>query len=276
MLIYGVPPGVFIIAVFLVLWGCAEVGYKVGLKLGPRCEAGGPLYLPDQVPQAIQATLALILGFTFSMAIARFEARRQLVVDESNQISSTYMAAMALKGGHEEFSSLLKRYLDLRIEFYDHEPTSDEARENEEKTNLVENDIWKTAYRVTRHDRGAIESSFLNQLNQLSDIKMSRNVALKYTLPRMIYWVLILLSMASAFTSSYARIGRRERGQWQPVILVSTISLVLFMILDIDQPREGTIQISQDAMISLREQLGTIASPRVFRGEAAGKAWSSH
>lgn len=62
--------------------------------------------------------LALLLGFTFAMAMSRFEVRKQLVLDEANAIGTTFLRAQLLPPpARQEISDLLRQYVEVRLAF---------------------------------------------------------------------------------------------------------------------------------------------------------------
>ena len=84
-----------------------------GRQIGKKGEDGG---LEGYVVSAVLGLLALLMGFTFSLAVDRFETRRTLVLEEANAIGTTYLRAQLLEQPHRErISQLLVNYTDNRI-----------------------------------------------------------------------------------------------------------------------------------------------------------------
>ena len=95
-----------------------ELGFRAGLRLfvakdEPRKgQIGG-------VQAAVLGMLALLLGFTFSMAVGRYESRRELVLQEANSIGTTFLRASFLPEAHKTgVEAKLRRYVDVRLDFY--------------------------------------------------------------------------------------------------------------------------------------------------------------
>jgi hypothetical protein len=61
---------------------------------------------------------ALIIGFTFSMAISRYEQRKNYEAAEANAIGTEYLRADLLPAADAAKRSLLRLYLDQRVAFY--------------------------------------------------------------------------------------------------------------------------------------------------------------
>src|ERR1041385_857187 len=97
------------------LWLVMEGGYRVG--------KWRHAHMPDERDQPVGAMVAsilglvaLVLGFTFSLAASRFDARRMAVLEESNAIGTTYLRARLLpEPERTEIARLLREYVEVRI-----------------------------------------------------------------------------------------------------------------------------------------------------------------
>src|SRR5262245_25653666 len=103
----------FGLVVAAILAGLAEVGYRVGLRLfttkdeARRSQIGG-------VQGAVLGLLGLLLGFTFSMGVSRYELRRDMVLKEANTIGTTWLRAGLLPESHRvPARDLLRQYVDV-------------------------------------------------------------------------------------------------------------------------------------------------------------------
>jgi hypothetical protein len=89
---------VFIVPALLLIGG-AEFGFRLGLHLyasqdeARKAQIGG-------IQGAVLGLLALLLGFTFAMAVNRYEARREFVVEQANAIGTTFLRASLLPEAH--------------------------------------------------------------------------------------------------------------------------------------------------------------------------------
>src|SRR5262245_57762214 len=96
----------------------------IGIRLHRRFERPGPVQDTRSTNSeegyaitAVLGLLALLMGFTFSLAIDRYDVRRKLVIDEANAIGTAYLRAQLLGAPHRErISGLLARYVDNRID----------------------------------------------------------------------------------------------------------------------------------------------------------------
>ncbi len=239
---------------FAYLFGVTYLGHVLGRWVKGRPNHRAPPQLAEFVPSTVLGMLALILGFTFSMTITRFEGRRQLVMSESDAIETSYLRLDLLEQPYRsELKGLLRQYLDGRIQYYDLLSSGrDAAAAVEGQVADLQNRIWKGAVAATRETRSPIENSVTLSLNTMFDLRSDRNFALTKTLPPMIYWTILFIAGMGLSTFNFARALRGETGQWQSSILVLMVAFIFILILDIERPTEGTIRITQEAMLDVK------------------------
>ena len=108
---------IFILIVGIVLLGASELGVRTGFRLHVKHDEARKSQLGG-VQGAVLGLLGLLLGFTFAMAVARYDARRGMVLKEANAIGTTWLRAGLLPGDHpKQVKELLRRYLDVRLEY---------------------------------------------------------------------------------------------------------------------------------------------------------------
>jgi len=135
----------------IVLFGamCLAAAVGVLLKISRR-EAGkdaeGEGGQEGYVVSAVLGLLALLLGFTFSMATDRFDARRALVLEEANAVGTAYLRAQLLDEPHRQRTTdLLLRYTDTRIALAKAQPGSAEQRRLLAVNDAMLTDLWTAA-----------------------------------------------------------------------------------------------------------------------------------
>jgi hypothetical protein len=95
--LYGTHAAIIQCAFLALMLAATEVGFRLGRKseAGAAAETSSPI---ATVEAALLGVLGLLLGFTMSMAVSRFEARRQLVIDEANAIGTSLLRAQLPAG----------------------------------------------------------------------------------------------------------------------------------------------------------------------------------
>ncbi len=110
-----IPLWLFCLALILVLLASVECGFRLGSRVQ---RANGQQQAPQigTLVGALLALLGFLLAFTFGMAGSRFDARKQLLLDEANSIGTTHLRAGLLPEPHRaEVRRLLREYLDVRL-----------------------------------------------------------------------------------------------------------------------------------------------------------------
>src|SRR3982751_1135573 len=192
------PPILFSgLAVFASILLLMEIGRRFGerdRKQDPENAASGT----GSVEAAVFGLMGLLIAFTFSGAASRFDARRQLIVEESNTIGTAYLR-MDLLPGHSQpiLRDEFRQYLDARLESYrkipDFRAVAAETRRAEE----LQRKIWTQAVEGCKELASpAVTTLVLGSLNQMIDISTTRNEGAQMHPPITIYLMLVVLLLA--------------------------------------------------------------------------------
>lgn len=214
---------------------------------------------------SVLGLLALLVGFTFSLALDRFETRRALVLEEANAIGTTYLRAQLLDEPHRaRISQLLVEYTDNRLEI---SRLSDvEARPRVARNDELANQLWVETVAAWPTIRGMdFSSSFIDSMNTVIDLNESRKISRQAKVPYEVYLVLFIYLIATAGMTGYTRKTMRER--ISSLFLFLLLTLTLMLIIDIDRPVDGGINESQRPMEDLQRSLR--ATPPAYFGAAA-------
>lgn len=217
------------------------------------------------IVSSVLGLLALLMGFTFALAVDRFDTRRERVLVEANAIGTTYLRAQMLEEPYRtKISDTLKRYVDIRLELAD-ATTGDQKAKLLATNDALVNDLWtQTVAAYPGMKAYPFSTSFLETMNSVIDQDASRKMARKARVPTEVLVVLICYLLVSAGVMGYVLVGRR--GKMTAALLFLLYGMSLMLIIDIDRPTSGRITESQDAMIMLRNSLrsqgaGAPASP---------------
>lgn len=209
----------------------------------------------DLVLSASLGLLALLLGFTFSLAIDRFETRRRLVLEEANAIGTAYLRAQLLEEPHRaRMTGLLVRYTDTRIALAKAPPG--QVRDLLRTNDAIVTQIWaavKASFPTIR--QYDFSSTYLDSINSMIDIGSARVVARVAKVPPAVLAVLLVYTLTTAGVLGYVLQGPRSRHV--AGFLVALLSLVLALIIDVNRPTAGLVREGQGAMESLRKTMDT-------------------
>ena len=239
------------------LVAAAEVGYWLvnhRAKKGPERFGKGDIAL---ILGAVLTLLSLLLGFTYSMSEGRFEARRELVVQEANAIGTTYLRAQTLQEPRSsDAQELLRQYVNLRVELATtNEITPAAIREAESRTKKLHNLLWAQAVSQAKESPTPVSSLYLQTLNEMIDLHTKRLAAYQNRVPLAIYLVLCGVSVSAVFLMGFYIGFSKHRAHIMTMMLALLVASVMWLILDLDQPTSGSIRTSQQSLIDLQQDL---------------------
>jgi hypothetical protein len=232
-----------------------EIGYQVGGWVRRRSADDAK---PDEGPTgiivgAILGLMAFLLAITMGMASERFDTRRVLVLAETNAIGTTYLRAGYLsEPASTEMSDLIVEYVPLRI------ATADEAQvlANIERSEELLAEMWAIAEDEARTQPSDVTALFIESLNEVIDLHTSRFVAGVYArVPPTILLLLLGGVILSLGLVGYDAGLTRKRSPIIAIVLVIALGATLWLVIDLDRPREGFIQTSQQPLIDLQQKL---------------------
>jgi hypothetical protein len=253
--LYQVPLPLIFLCGLALIWGASEIGWRLGQRSAAQSTNIGTL------EGATIGLLALIIGFTFAMALSRFEARRDAVVQEANAIGTTALRARFLPEPHRtESLKLLREYVKVRIDALQRGHSFAELKTIVERSNGVQEALWKRAMAVGEKDKALIPTGlFIQSLNQMIDAQGVRLAALRNHIPNIVLVILYVLAVAGGGFVGYASAIDPRLTRLPVVIMGLLISLVLYLIIDLDRPNNGLITNNQQAMIDVAETIRSFA-----------------
>jgi hypothetical protein len=197
--------------------------------------------------------LGLLLGFTFAMALSRFEVRRQLVVDEANAIGTTWLRADMLPEPYRDAEqNQLYQYVGARLDFYSAGLDTKQVASALRRAAQIQDSLWRQAVEAAQKQPTPISGLFIQSLNEMIDLEASRQDALENRIPSSV-WVVLLMVSAAASVMTGALYPRRTSIAFLMVPLV--LSSVMALIADLDSSRRGLIRISQGSMVRLESTM---------------------
>lgn len=267
-LMYGLSSG-SIVAVLLV---CMLLFMGIGQRLGRRhhSSAGDPSKAHvSAVLAAMLGLLALLLGFTFSLALQRYDRRCEAVVVEANTIRTTYLSARLLpieiRG---EVQALLRGYLDLRIRESRVSLVNDAERDAlTQRVDAITTGLWTYAGRAVEKDpRDVTSGVFVQSLNGLIGALGAQKAETDRHVPEIAYLVMFAAILLAVATLGYDSGVAGHRPRLPAYALVLLIAVVVFLIMDLDRPRRGAIRVSQDSLLELQRTIEEAGAPAAGSG----------
>lgn len=245
-------------SVGLVIFGGMVGAWLIGWTLRQRHDrlrAGrGDEIQDDQqgmmVP-AILGLLALLVGFTFSLSVDRFDARRVNVLNEANAIGTTYLRAQMLDAPHRaRMSKLLADYTDTRIALARMRPSPAQQRVLATSDRLIA-ELWTATVAAFPSIRPyAFSNAFLDTMNNLIDMDATRKAGRQAHVPPAVFLALFLYQFMTAGVIGYVVIGKASRRS--AMVLFFLFGIFMMLIVDIDRPTGGGVTESQEPMLQLQ------------------------
>ena len=160
----------FALALFVGMILILEFGRRIGARQRERIMAGGAAGI-GAVEAAIFALLGLLIAFTFQGSSARFDARRDLIVQEANHIGTAWLRIGLLPAGDQSaMRALFRQYVDSRVETYRKIPDMAAVTSELGRTAQLQDEIWKAAMVSQKEGGQAVVVGLLPALNAMFDI----------------------------------------------------------------------------------------------------------
>ena len=242
------PPALLAVA-FVVLCGAAFVGDLLRHKVRPV--DGTERADLDIVLTATLTLLGLLLGFTFSMAVSRYDQRKNYEAAETNAVATEYRRAELIPDPQRsQLRALLTQYTDERIRYY---------QAGEAGTGVVDQDLralqgtlWEAVASAGNAQRDPVSALVVSGMD---DVFASRRTTRAAWLNRIPTGAWALLAATAIVVNLL--LGYRERRTDAVVLTVLplVVSIALFLIADIDSPREGVIRVAPINLVQLSESM---------------------
>ena len=235
-----------------------------GHHYGARRIARAPLASSEgtaAVEAVLFAMLGLLLAFTFSGAQTRLDARRALIVAEANAIGTAYLRLDLLPAqAQPRLRDDFRRYVDSRMTFYRELLNLHVARAERRYSAQLQEQIWNDALAAADASRDYRATLLVvPALNEMFDITISRDAALRTHLPVAIFVLLLVLAFACAFFAGIGMSKRKEDPSRLHVFMfAAAMAVTAYVILNVEFPRAGFVPLdSLDQLLrDVRSSMG--------------------
>ena len=235
----------------LVLWLAAQAGLAIRRRHPPKDDERDDFAV---VQSATLTLLALIIGFTFSMAVSRYDLRKNDEEAEANAIGTEYVRAGLLPASATDaVREQLRQYLDLRARFYRTRDDAELERINADTIQLQDK-MWKVVQGAALGQQTPIMALAVSGMNDVLNSHGYTQAAWWNRIPTSAWGFLLVTAICSNVLIGYG--GRRvDAGALRLIVLPLIISVAFLLIADIDSPRRGLIHVSPQNLVSLSESL---------------------
>jgi len=234
----------------LALWFSANLGAFAGQRLQTlKEEERGDFGV---VQAAILTLLGLLIGFTFSMAVSRYDQRKNYEEAEANAIGTEYVRADLLPvADAANVRDLLRNYLDQRVLFY---TTRDERelRRIDASTAQLQTKLWSTVQAPAVASPTQVVALAVSGMNDVLNSQGYTQFAWSYRIPVEAWVLMAAIAVGCNLLIGY---GARRTNKRLFLVLPLAVSISFFLIADIDSPRGGLIRVQPRNLVSLSQSL---------------------
>jgi len=249
----------FAIGLFAAILIMLELGRRLGVRRRSKIVEGAAAGI-GAVEAAVFALLGLLVAFTFQGAAARFDARRQLIIQEVNNIGTAWLRIDVLSpDAQPAMRESFRKYVDSRLKTYQQIADSNvEAMHAElDRTAALQEEIWKRAIAAQNAGAQVVTISLLPALNQMFDIVTTRTWAMQSHPPMIVFAMLAILACVAALLAGHGMSGSKVRSWIHIVGFAAILSGTVFVIFDLEYPRRGLIRVDMfdQVLVDLRESM---------------------
>lgn len=256
-IMYDHPSALIVGILCVILLVAIEGGFRLGMH-HKRSASEAIKTQVNTIQASLLGVLALLLGFTFSLSLQRFDSRSEAVVHEANAIGTTWLRSQLLPDSvRAQVQDRLEQYVVLRVtagdESLDH--VESRARLLDQSSRLLD-EIWRLAVQATGEaPNPATSGLFTQSLNEMIDAFGTRQAALDRHVPEIVLFLLLGTLVLTGALVGYASGMAGQRASFATYVLVLLIVLLVFIIVDLDRPRRGLIEVRQDSMYDVRDAI---------------------
>jgi hypothetical protein len=245
------PAYLFIVLIVLLSFAAA-LGAIVLQRIVPLSDDARDNY--NVIQGATLTLLALLIGFTLSMAVSRYDQRKNYEEEEANAIGTEYLRADLLgAAGAAKARAQLAQYLQLRIDYYKTR-NAHELDTLNSKTSDVQSQLWADVREAAEARPTPVTALAVGGMNDVINTQGYTQAAWLNRIPVSAWVLMIAIAFFSNLMQGYGVRGKSGR-RVLLFVLPITVSLSLALIADIDSPRGGLIRVVPQNLLSLQQSM---------------------
>lgn len=252
--LYAVDSVWIALGLFLSMTLAIEMGYRLGHRVQKGATDSFKVHV-NAISASLLGILALMLGFTFSLSVQRFDRRSEAVVNEANAIGTAYLRSQLLPVAlRNDVQKLLRDYVQLRIQastttLLDQVGQAVLLAQASQRQNV----LWAYARQAADADPNPVSTGlFVQSVNELIDNFGTGNAELTRHVPEVVLLLLYATFLMAGSVIGYSAGVAGHRMSFVTYVMVLLVVVLVFIIIDLDRPRRGLIEVSQQSLIELR------------------------
>lgn len=227
----------------LLLFAFSELGFQLGRRRGVSKDGRDPSFILEG---AAFTLLALLLGFSFSMALGRYDARRSTLMREANAIATTFSRAELLDATTATaVREDLRAYVADRLAFARADAQPQQRSIADGESLQLQRTLWELADRSAQKDpHSTMVPLFLASLNDTINLSAEQRAVLSNHIPDVVILWLLLIALIAAAMLGYGFGQEGRRALIFKAFFALMIALVFGLVLDLDRPQRGIIRVN--------------------------------
>jgi len=247
---------------FLLLFLVAEIGFQIGnwsrrRRRHPEQELTGV----GTITTGMLGLLAFTLGITIGIAQNRYEARRDLVVQDANAIGTAWLRAHLAGEEGPALVGLIEDYAKVRLAY-----TAADTMTSESyliaRTNTLQTEIWAKAQTVAARAPTAVTATLINALNDMFDQSLAQRFAFESQVPPNLAWMMVIGSVLAIGAMGFQLGLNGARQLLLMALLLMMWAGAMMLIADMNRPRLGGIRVNATPLLWTIEGFGSGGAAR--------------
>lgn len=237
-----------------------QIGHSVGIRSSAIKNCKPCKEHIATLLSSLLGMLALILGFSFSIALERHGSRSEAVIDEANAIGTAYLRTAILPENYRaQTQQLFAQYLDVRLKESQFNLTQRTEREAlNQQASTLQMQLWDAASQAAIQDPSPVSTGlFVQALNDMIDAYGTRYAELNRHIPELVLLLLFFAFVVSGGMLGYSAGISNHKSSYAVYVMLSVAVLMMYLVIDLDRPRRGLIYIDQTPMQSLQTLIKT-------------------
>lgn len=246
---------IMLVAAFLI-FAMNEVGFRLGRGKGPGLTSQDPSAV---VQGAAFTVLALLLGFSFSLALGRYDARRAALVREANAIGTAYIRARLLDSHNRDaIRADLSGYVAARMAFAQADAKPEQREAADARSLAIQRHMWQIAIRAAQRDpHSTMVPLFITELNDTIDLSTEEGAVLAAHIPDIVIIGILLIAFIASAMMGYGFGRQGQRALVFKALFAAMLAITLGLILDLDRPQRGLIRVNLEPLQKMQRLMQT-------------------
>lgn len=271
---YQIDHRLIAVVMLALLAAAGEMGFRSGFR--KRDLQDSYRSLVTSISAAMMGLLALLLGFTLSMGVSRWDERRAVIVNEANAVGTLWLRAGLLEEPlRDDLRETLREYTDIRIVIGGSGGDQEALRTARTKSEFLHTSIWSVVEQSSRPGHSnAVLGSVINAANELIDIHELRFASIANFLPAILFVMLISIACVALGFFAWSFGASNQGKRMANLMLGLLIGAVLLVIMDVNRPQRGRINVGIESLERVSESFASLPNIRLENGSLSS-SWTS-